>query len=70
MYTKQCKGNGQGYCSGCLAKGKQPVNWCSMMNTLYYAGGEKIGTYCSECLDTIIKSVPFKIEVNQDENDH
>ena len=55
MILKQCEGNGQTVCSGCLAKGIQPMNWTSMLTAVYYNGGSLIGIYCSDCLAEIKK---------------
>lgn len=58
MILKPCEGNGQTICSGCLAKGKQPLHWTSMLIEVYYNGGTLIGTYCSDCL-SVIKQYKF-----------
>lgn len=61
MYALKRTGHGQTLCAGCLAKGKQALNWDSWLYEVKYEGGTTIGNYCGECLAEIRKH--NKVEV-------
>lgn len=49
------KGSGQTYCVGCLAAGRQPLNWDSWITEIQYDSGEKLGCFCPECYKNAVK---------------
>lgn len=64
MYAVKRTGHGQTICSGCLAKGKNAINWDSFLVDLRYDGGTLIGRYCSECLARIRESNKVEVRTN------
>ena len=64
MYAIKRTGHGQTTCAGCLAKGKQAINWDSMMLELHYDGGSTIGNYCSECMAKIKENNKVEVRTN------
>lgn len=58
------KGNGQTYCVGCLAAGRQPIHWDSWITEIQYESGDKLGCFCYECY----KNVSAYLKLDEKEN--
>lgn len=48
-------GNGQTYCVGCLAAGRQPIQWDCFITEVQYDGGKTLGCFCLECYAKVSK---------------
>lgn len=48
-------GEGQTYCVGCLAAGRQPIHWDSWITEVQYDSGDKLGCFCYECFVNVKK---------------
>lgn len=58
-------GEGQSLCSGCLVRGRQPINWDSMLTEVQYNSGTIIGVYCSDCLKQLKTQYQFSDDVKK-----
>lgn len=56
------KGEGQTYCVGCLAAGRQPIHWDSSIIEVQYDDGNKMGCFCYECFKSVKKYLGLKEE--------
>jgi hypothetical protein len=61
------KGNGQTYCVGCLAAGRQPLQWDSWIIEIQYDSGKTIGCFCGECFKKANEYLRIKSEGEADE---
>ena len=59
-------GEGQTYCVGCLAAGRQPIHWDSWITEIQYESGEKMGCFCGECFKNVARYLRIDKEVNND----
>lgn len=48
-------GNGQTYCSGCIAAGRQPIQWDCFITEVQYDDGKRLGCFCLECYANVCK---------------
>lgn len=55
MQVIKHNGNGQTDCVGCLAAGRQPSTWDSMITEVRFDSGKKIGCFCPACFKNVAK---------------
>ena len=53
-------GEGQTLCVGCLASGKQPLQWDSFIIEVQYDDGDTVGCFCHECFMNVKKYLHIK----------
>lgn len=46
-------GEGQTYCVGCLASGRQPIQWDSSIIEIQYDDNKTLGCFCYNCFKTV-----------------